>query len=69
LKKRIVGNYDDEGNELLLPSTEQIPNTTILRKGDSLRAVVSGWWRYVEDNSQLYTLSRTGLRIGLGALF
>ena len=37
-KKEILV-LDDEGNELILPKTEQIP-TDYFRKGDTIRAVV-----------------------------
>ena len=37
-KKEIL-TLDDEGNELILPKTEQIPSD-YFRKGDTIRAVV-----------------------------
>jgi len=47
---------DEEGNELLLPKTEQIPSD-FFRKGDSVRAVVSKV--EMENNKPTITLSRT----------
>lgn len=47
---------DEEGNELLLPKTEQIPSD-FFRKGDSIRAVVSKV--EMENNKPIITLSRT----------
>ena len=40
-KKEIL-LLDDEGNELLLPKTEQIP-TDFYRKGETVRAIVQRW--------------------------
>jgi len=47
---------DDEGNELILPKTEQIPSD-FFRKGDALRAVVVRV--EMRNSSPLITLSRT----------
>ena len=47
---------DEEGNELLLPKSEQIPSD-LFRKGDSIRAVVSKV--EMENNKPIITLSRT----------
>jgi len=47
---------DEEGNELLLPKSEQIPSD-FFRKGDSVRAVVSKV--EMENNKPTITLSRT----------
>ncbi len=47
---------DDEGNELLLPKTEQIPSD-FFRKGDSVRAVVIKV--EMKNNSPYIILSRT----------
>ena len=47
---------DDEGNELLLPKSEQIPSD-YFKKGESLRAVVSKV--DVRNNSPVIILSRT----------
>ncbi len=47
---------DEEGNELLLPKTEQIPSD-FFRKGDSVRAVVSRV--DMKNNSPVIILSRT----------
>ena len=54
--KRELLILDDEGNELILPKTEQIPND-YFKKGDNIRAVV----KQVEmrNNKPLITLSRT----------
>jgi len=54
--KRELLILDDEGNELILPKMEQIPND-YFKKGDSIRAVV----KQVEmrNNKPLITLSRT----------
>lgn len=46
---------DDEGNELILPKTEQIPSD-FLRKGDTVRAVVSKV--DMRNNTPVITLSR-----------
>ncbi|HBL78188.1 MAG: transcription termination/antitermination protein NusA [Bacteroidetes bacterium GWF2_42_66] len=54
-KKEILV-LDDEGNELILPKTEQIP-TDYFRKGDSLRAVV--YKVELRNNNPLIILSRT----------
>ena len=48
--------WTDEGNELILPKTEQIP-TDYFRKGDSLRAVV--YKVELRNNNPLIILSRT----------
>ncbi len=54
--KRELLILDDEGNELILPKLEQIPND-YFKKGDNIRAVV----KKVEmrNNKPLITLSRT----------
>jgi transcription termination/antitermination protein NusA len=54
-KKEILV-LDDEGNELILPKTEQIPSD-YFRKGDSIRAVVIKV--DMRNNSPLILLSRT----------
>lgn len=54
-KKEILV-IDDEGNELILPKTEQIPND-FFRKGDTLRAVVINV--EMKNYNPLITLSRT----------
>jgi len=54
-KKEILV-LDDEGNELLLPKTEQIP-TDFFRKGDSIRAVVIKV--EMKNNTPVIVLSRT----------
>lgn len=54
-KKEILV-LDDEGNELILPKTEQIP-TDYFRKGDSIRAVVVKV--DMKNNNPLILLSRT----------
>jgi len=54
-KKEIL-ILDDEGNELILPKTEQIPSD-YFRKGDSLRAVVIKV--DMRNNNPLIVLSRT----------
>lgn len=54
-KKEILV-LDDEGNELLLPKSEQIPSD-FFRKGDSLRAVVIKV--ELRNNTPLIILSRT----------
>ena len=54
-KKEILV-LDDEGNELLLPKSEQIPSD-FFRKGDSLRAVVVKV--ELRNNTPLIILSRT----------
>jgi transcription termination/antitermination protein NusA len=54
-KKEIL-ILDDEGNELIIPKTEQIP-TDYFRKGDSIRSVVIRV--EMRNNSPLIILSRT----------
>lgn len=54
-KKEILV-LDDEGNELILPKTEQIP-TDYFKKGDSLRAVVIKV--EMRNSSPIVVLSRT----------
>jgi N utilization substance protein A len=54
-KKEIL-ILDDEGNELILPKSEQIPSD-YFRKGDSLRAVV--YKVELRNNNPLIILSRT----------
>ena len=54
-KKEIL-LLDDEGNELLLPKTEQIP-TDFYRKGDTVRAIVQRVENY--NNNPKIILSRT----------
>lgn len=54
-KKEIL-ILDDEGNELLLPKTEQIP-TDFFRKGDNVRAVV--YMVELRNNNPVIILSRT----------
>ena len=54
-KKEIL-ILDDEGNELILPRTEQIPSD-YFRKGDNLRAVV--YKVELRNNNPLIVLSRT----------
>ncbi|HZL10449.1 MAG TPA: transcription termination factor NusA [Prolixibacteraceae bacterium] len=54
-KKEIL-ILDDEGNELILPRTEQIPSD-FFRKGDNLRAVV--YKVELRNNNPLIILSRT----------
>ncbi len=54
--KREVLILDDEGNELILPKTEQIPNENY-RKGDTLRAVILRVDN--ENNNPKIILSRT----------
>jgi len=54
--KRETLILDDEGNELILPKTEQIPSD-FFRKGDSMRAVVIKV--EMKNNSPLIILSRT----------
>ncbi len=54
-KKEIL-ILDDEGNELILPKTEQIP-TDYFRKGDNVRAVV--YKVELKNNNPLIILSRT----------
>lgn len=47
---------DDEGNELIMPKSEQIPSD-FFKKGDSVRAVVKGV--ELKNNSPVIILSRT----------
>lgn len=54
--KKEVLVMDEEGNELLLPKTEQIPSD-FFRKGDSVRAVI--FKVDMKNNSPIITLSRT----------
>ena len=54
--KKEVLVMDEDGNELLLPKSEQIPSD-FFRKGDSVRAVVSKV--EMKNNSPVITLSRT----------
>lgn len=55
LRKEVIVT-DDEGNEFVLPKTEQIPGD-FFRKGDSIRALLQS---VSIDNGKLYmTLSRT----------
>ncbi len=54
--KRELLLLDDEGNEMLLPKTEQIP-TDFFRKGDSIRAVIIRV--EMKNNSPYIILSRT----------
>jgi transcription termination/antitermination protein NusA len=54
--KRELLLLDDEGNELLLPKTEQIP-TDFFRKGDNVRAVIIKV--EMKNNSPYIILSRT----------
>ena len=54
-KKEIL-LLDDEGNELLLPKTEQIP-TDFYRKGETVRAIVQRVDNY--NNNPMIILSRT----------
>lgn len=54
-KKEILV-LDDEGNELILPKTDQIP-TDYFRKGDNLRAIV--YKVELRNNNPLIILSRT----------
>ncbi|MEA3444686.1 MAG: transcription termination factor NusA [Bacteroidota bacterium] len=54
--KREILVIDDEGNELILPKTEQIPSD-YFRKGDTLRAVVTKV--EMRNNSPFIILSRT----------
>ena len=54
--KREILILDDEGNELTLPKTEQIP-TDFFRKGDNLRAVISQV--EMRNGSPFILLSRT----------
>jgi len=54
--KREILVLDEEGNELILPKSEQIP-TDYFRKGDSIRAVVVRV--EMRNNTPLIILSRT----------
>ncbi len=54
--KREMLVLDDEGNELILPKTEQIPSD-FYRKGDSIRAVVAKV--DIRNNNPFILLSRT----------
>ncbi|HRW94962.1 MAG TPA: transcription termination factor NusA, partial [Bacteroidales bacterium] len=54
--KKEVLVLDEEGNELLLPKSEQIPSD-YFRKGDTVRAVVSSV--EMRNNTPIITLSRT----------
>src|SRR4030042_2411190 len=54
--KREILVLDEEGNELILPKSEQIP-TDYFRKGDSIRAVVVKV--EMRNNTPLIILSRT----------
>jgi N utilization substance protein A len=54
--KREILVLDEDGNELILPKTEQIP-TDYFRKGDSIRAVVVRV--EMRNNTPLIILSRT----------
>lgn len=54
--KREILILDDEGNELIMPKTEQIPND-FFKKGDTVRAVVKSV--EMKNNSPLIILSRT----------
>jgi len=54
--KREILILDDEGNELILPKTEQIPSD-YFRKGDTIRAVVVSV--EMRNNTPLIILSRT----------
>ena len=54
--KREILILDDEGNELILPKTEQIPSD-YFRKGDAIRAVVIRV--EMRNNNPLIVLSRT----------
>jgi N utilization substance protein A len=54
--KREILVLDDEGNELILPKTEQIPSD-YFRKGDTIRAVVIKV--EMRNNNPLIILSRT----------
>ena len=54
--KRELMVIDDEGNELILPRTEQIPSD-FFKKGDTIRAAIKGV--EMRNNKPLITLSRT----------
>lgn len=56
--KREILVLDDEGNELILPKSEQIPTPSeYFRKGDTIRAVVTKV--EMKNNNPLIILSRT----------
>jgi N utilization substance protein A len=55
-RKREILVLDDEGNELILPKSEQIPSD-YFRKGDTIRAVVIKV--EMKNNNPLIVLSRT----------
>jgi N utilization substance protein A len=63
--KREILILDDEGNELVLPKTEQIPSD-FYKKGDTVRAVVARV--EMKNNSPVIVLSRTSPMF-LGRLF
>ena len=54
--KKEVLVMDEDGNELVLPKTEQIP-TDFFRKGDTVKAVISSV--EMKNNTPVITLSRT----------
>ena len=54
--KKEVLVMDEDGNELILPKTEQIP-TDFFRKGDTVKAVISNV--EMKNNTPVITLSRT----------
>jgi N utilization substance protein A len=54
--KKEVLVMDEEGNELILPKTEQIPSD-FFRKGDTIKAVISNV--EMRNNNPIITLSRT----------
>ena len=56
VRKKEILLLDDEGNELLLPKTEQIP-TDFYRKGETVRAIVQRVDNY--NNNPKIILSRT----------
>jgi transcription termination/antitermination protein NusA len=56
IRKGEIQIMDEEGNELILPKTEQIPND-FFRKGDTARAVVIS--AEMKDNNPRIILSRT----------
>jgi N utilization substance protein A len=55
LRKEVIVT-DDEGNEFVLPKTEQIPGD-FFRKGDSIRAILQSV--FIENGKLYMTLSRT----------
>jgi N utilization substance protein A len=55
LRKEVIVT-DDEGNEFVLPKTEQIPGD-FFRKGDSIRAILQSV--FIEKGKLYMTLSRT----------